>query len=136
MRLWFTRGQLAPGADEDECAGGVELVERLGRGAGVAGALEREVVGRGDRPPHRCGGQVVGGEHGTRAEGRGAVAPGGRGLAHRHVGHAVGGEDRDHEEPGKNTGPQHDPAQERDQDEHQRRTVVIDDIKHDLGWER
>jgi hypothetical protein len=47
-----------------------------------------------------------------------------------------GHEDREHEERGKNPGPQHDAVREREQDEHQRRTVVIDVIDHDLGWER
>jgi type IV secretory pathway VirD2 relaxase len=45
-------------------------------------------------------------------------------------------EDLEHEEQGKNTGPQRDAAREREQEEQQRRIVQIDHIEQDVGWER
>ena len=69
MRLWLIRGGCAPGADEDQRAGEVELVERRFGGLGLARALERHDEGLIDAWPIGRGPSVVGG-HGARSRPR------------------------------------------------------------------
>ena len=62
------------GADEDERARVVELVERGFRGAGATRALERDGVRLRDRATHRRARQRLGLDHTGRAQHRRALA--------------------------------------------------------------